>query len=330
MKQKQKVIFIFNRYSKSHDRLNIPENHQVSEFVYKYEAEDFLLKNIKNSEMIAVSLDDYKQVITENKDRGIFWNTCDGIESDGYLGISAALFLEENHLDFIGGSSEFVAITTSKHEMKQRFIKNNVNTARYAYLTGDPAADYLKIQSLFQNNNEKFIIKIDNLYASVGLDYDSVVGDIDSALKYLKKNHLKDVKFIMEQFICGREFKVLCVGDKKNIKVYNPIEKIFSEENPYHQFITYEANLASFEDSFKLVPDNVLNDKIKEIAADAYLACEGTSYGRVDIRYDGKDLYVLEVNSLPGIGLESSVDSILTMNNRSHDDFFNDIMESMC
>jgi D-alanine-D-alanine ligase len=44
-------------------------------------------------------------------------------------------------------------------------------------------------------------------------------------------------------------------------------------------------------------------EHVTALATRAYLAVNGTSYGRVDIREDGAtgDLYVLEVNANPGI-----------------------------
>ena len=54
-------------------------------------------------------------------------------------------------------------------------------------------------------------------------------------------------------------------------------------------------------------------DRLKQVARDAYMACDGSGYGRVDIRtrnMDELDPYVLEVNANCGLSFGENSSSL--------------------
>eukprot|EP00831_Metopus_contortus_P008857 TRINITY_DN13415_c0_g1_i2.p1 TRINITY_DN13415_c0_g1~~TRINITY_DN13415_c0_g1_i2.p1 ORF type:complete len:170 (+),score=48.55 TRINITY_DN13415_c0_g1_i2:114-623(+) len=97
----------------------------------------------------------------------------------------------------------------------------------------------------------------------------------------------------------------------QGIKVYPPSERVFDASIPEEdRWLNYEFYWKSAVQKlfFKKVTDEKLAKEISIIAEKAYMALKGCCYGRVDIRQDnatGK-LYVLELNSVPNLGFESS------------------------
>ena len=61
----------------------------------------------------------------------IIFNLCDGLEFDGYCGLSVVKLLEKNQLAFTGSNSSFFHSTTSKPFLKQLLIQNNVSTSQF-------------------------------------------------------------------------------------------------------------------------------------------------------------------------------------------------------
>ena len=99
---------------------------------------------------------------------------------------------------------------------------------------------------------------------------------------------------MVEQYITGRELTVAVMGDRA---------LAVTEIKTGHEFYDYDAKYAS-GGSIHQVPAQLPKDIYDEamrisILAHKTLGCRGIS--RSDIRYDGKELYVLEVNTQPGM-----------------------------
>jgi D-alanine-D-alanine ligase len=109
-----------------------------------------------------------------------------------------------------------------------------------------------------------------------------------------KENWAYGDKVMVERFIPGRELTVTVMGDR-------PLA--VTEVRTGRSFYDYDAK---YNDggSTHIVPADIPRAIYKEalrvsLLAHKSLECRGLS--RVDIRYDGKNLYVLEVNTQPGM-----------------------------
>jgi D-alanine-D-alanine ligase len=99
---------------------------------------------------------------------------------------------------------------------------------------------------------------------------------------------------MVERFIAGREFTVAVMGDR-------PLA--VTEITTDRGFYDYDAKYAP-GGSRHVVPAQVepaVYDKAMALAQRAHraLGCRGVS--RADLRYDGQELYILEVNTQPGM-----------------------------
>jgi D-alanine-D-alanine ligase len=101
-------------------------------------------------------------------------------------------------------------------------------------------------------------------------------------------------KVMVERFIPGRELTVAVMGDHA---------LAVTEITTQRGFYDYQAKYAEGGSQHRLPADlpgpvEAEARRISELAHQK-LGCRGVS--RADIRFDGKDLYILEVNTQPGM-----------------------------
>ena len=101
-------------------------------------------------------------------------------------------------------------------------------------------------------------------------------------------------KVMVERFIAGRELTVAVMGDKA---------LAVTEITTQRGFYDYDAKYAEGGSQHRLPADipAPVEAEAMRISALAHkeLGCRGAN--RADIRFDGKDLYILEVNTQPGM-----------------------------
>ncbi|KAF9989682.1 hypothetical protein BGZ75_005359 [Mortierella antarctica] len=148
----------------------------------------------------------------------------------------------------------------------------------------------------------------------------------------------------VEKFLAGREFTALVVGDKDwGVQVYPVAERAFdSKLGKFERLLAFDKYWDGYdleggqgnEDFCKYqMADEAWQEKLKQVAKDAYLALDGSGYGRVDIRTVEMDVcepVVLEVNANCGLSFEkdsSSMANILLMSKVAPPGFVRDLIE---
>ena len=112
---------------------------------------------------------------------------------------------------------------------------------------------------------------------------------INEALKY-------DKKVLIEKFINARELEVAVLKDNDNLTI-SDVGEIVSCNNFYDYNAKYE------KDSKLVIPaniDNKLKEKIKEIAKKLFTNLNLDSYARIDFFLEDNNLYINEINTIPG------------------------------
>jgi D-alanine-D-alanine ligase len=135
-----------------------------------------------------------------------------------------------------------------------------------------------------------YVVKPLNEGSSVGV-WIVQVGDV---FEPRKENWVFGDRVMVERFIPGRELTVTVMGDR-------PLA--VTEVMTRREFYDYDAKYID-GGSKHIVPADIPKAIYEEalhisLLAHKSLECRGIS--RVDIRYDGKNLYVLEVNTQPGM-----------------------------
>ncbi|WNJ99288.1 D-alanine--D-alanine ligase [Thalassospiraceae bacterium LMO-JJ14] len=142
-----------------------------------------------------------------------------------------------------------------------------------------------------------YVIKPCNEGSSVGVH---IVRQGDNALSFEGTGWPHGDRVMVEEFIEGREFTVAVMGDRPLA-----VTDISTERN----FYDYEAKYVT-GGSKHVIPadiDQGTTDACLDYALQAHraLGCRGVS--RADFRYDGERLYLLEVNTQPGMTATSLV-----------------------
>ncbi|KAK3846172.1 MAG: hypothetical protein J3R72DRAFT_434301 [Linnemannia gamsii] len=168
--------------------------------------------------------------------------------------------------------------------------------------------------------------------------------------KLLKKEQIMEFDIetptvFVERYLAGREFTALVIGDKDwGVRVYPVAERAFDPKlGKFERLLAFDQYWDGYdleggsgnEDFCKYaIANDAWQDHLQQVAKDAYLALEGSGYGRVDIRTVEMDIcepVVLEVNANCGLSFEkdsSSLANILLMSNVSPPGFVRDLIDN--
>ncbi len=301
-----------------------------------------------------VTMDNYGDVIDrvlrESDGRTpVVFNLCDGDELNGAPGVSVIRRMNAVGLCYTGASERFYELTTSKIVMKQAFNALGVPTPAWEVMT----PDVTNASGVLKRLGTPVIVKPAVSAGSMGITIKSVVRTAKALKSEVRQLHdgyrgwnLTAGGVIAESFIVGREFTTFIVGshDAPNRRrVYPPVERVFHHTlPPTEQFLSFDRLWEIYERETPVGADEylwqyapvsaALSEIINDVSWAAYVAVEGTGYGRVDLRYDPAtdQLYVLEVNSQCGISEDenyTSIGAILRFANRTFAEAVSDIID---
>ena len=189
-------------------------------------------------------------------------------------------------LDIPYTHSGLLASSLAMHKpmAKQLFAAAGLKVAEHALATAEEiaAGDVLP---------RPYVIKPLNEGSSVGIH---IVREGDEAPSFDDTGWPRGTGIMVEQFIPGRELTVAVMGDKPLA-----VTEITTERG----FYDYDAKYSDGGSSHVIpadIPADLYDEAMRQavVAHDA-LGCRGVS--RADFRYDGSDLYILEVNTQPGM-----------------------------
>jgi D-alanine-D-alanine ligase len=281
-----------------------------------------------------VTINNYKEIIrsiaeSKNGKTPLILNLCDGDEVNGTPGVSVIHEIEKYGLIYTGSDAHFYNITTSKIPMKKAFDKAGVSSANWRVITDKKGST----KGIAKRVGTPIIIKPAVSGGSMGVSVKNVVHteeELAERVEEIKKgyrgwNLLADGLFV-EQFITGPEYTTFITGsadDMDNCIVYEPVKRIFHESLPESEkFLSFDRLWEIYEDETPM-PENgnfyeygpaepELIPELKQLSLDAYKACGGKGYTRIDIRQDavtGK-LYMLEANAQCGLSEDENYTSI--------------------
>lgn len=301
-----------------------------------------------------VTLIDYKEIIDviasfNHQKNQLVLNLCDGDEINDTPGISIIYYLEEKGICYTGADAFFYNITTSKIPMKTAFDQHAVSTAAWRKISSEKDS----LDQIFENLGTPIILKPAVSGGSMGIGIKNVVYDLVECEEQVRKMNsgyrgwtLTGDGIIAESFIEGPEYTVFITGNYDQpalAKVYTPVERVFHESLPEKEkFLSFDRLWEIYEDETPMPnddffyqyeePDELIIDEIKELSWNAFLACKGTGYARVDLRMDRntKKMYVLEVNAQCGISEDedfTSIGAILRVSNISFTELIASILK---
>lgn len=301
-----------------------------------------------------VTMDNYKEIIrtiaiSANGKTPLVLNLCDGDEVNGTPGVSVIHELEKYGLIYTGSDAHFYDITTSKIPMKKAFDKAGVSTGNWRVITEKKGST----KGICKRVGTPIIIKPAVSGGSMGVSVKNVVHTEEELTKRVEEiykgyhgwNLLVDGLFV-EQFITGPEFTTFITGssdDPENCIVYEPVERVFHKSLPdSEKFLSFdrlweiyeeESAMPANENFYEYKPvDPSLIPELKQLSLDAYKACGGKGYTRIDIRQDietGK-LFMLEANAQCGLSEDedyTSIGAILKVSKVSFTEIISEILK---
>lgn len=194
--------------------------------------------------------------------------------------------LEKQKIPYTHSGIRSSKIAMDKVKSKIYFIKNKILTPKYKIIR--------KISDLKNNiSTNKFVIKPINEGSSVGvLIYDNYKKINFTKIKYYLNKYKK---LLQEEYIPGKEIQVAVMGKK-------PLGAI--EIQPLRKFYDFKAKYSHQAKTKHIMPANINKDLYKKILlialkAHNVLGCRGVT--RSDFRVINKKIYILEVNTQPGM-----------------------------
>jgi len=182
------------------------------------------------------------------------------------------------------------AVGMDKLISKKLFQKEKILTPRFFFL--DSIA-YIK--GKFQHNIKiPCVVKPRDSGSSVGV---SIINSKKDLSKAVKKAFFHSQGVIIEEYIAGQEITVSVLGNEKPFAL--PVVGIY----PKKKFFDYQAK---YDPDFcqEIVPAPIapiLSQKAKKLALKVYklIGCEG--FSRIDMMLKRNKIYVLEINTIPGL-----------------------------
>ena len=232
---------------------------------------------------------------------------------DGEDGTTQKL-LSKNNIKFTGSDEISTKKCWDKVSSKILMVENEIPTPEFKVISANQKLD-LKNEFFVKNNC--FFVKPNNNGSSFGVSKVDDKKNLDEAIVEARK-YSKDV--IIEK---AYNFAEYTVGILKG-EALQPIE-IIADNN--EGFYDYEAKYLSKGTKKVEVVDKNIKEELKKIALKAFYKHGCQTWGRVDFVYDGKDLGVLEINTVPGFTEKSLFPLAAKMSGINYQELITNIIE---
>lgn len=194
--------------------------------------------------------------------------------------------LETMGVPYSGAGVLASSLCMDKNMSKNLMQGENIKTPKWILLKKNEEVNMSKIKNI----GYPLIVKPNNGGSSIGITivkkYEELMDAINEAFKF-------DEEILIEEYIEGEEV-TCCMLDGKPL----PILSIETNE----EFFNYKAKY--FEGaSEEKVADLSLKSKnqVEEISKKCWKSFKLKVYGRIDMIIRGNDIYVIEINTLPGM-----------------------------
>ncbi len=267
--------------------------------------------------------------VTERVREGydLYFNLCDGAADEDKPGIEVVQTLEKLDAPFTGATSEFYEPT--REQMKEACHALGIATPAHAL-----AANEADVERAAETLRFPLFVKHHNSYASVSLSRASRVQTPAGLRRQARKIISRHQAALIEEYIDGVECTVLVAenpDDHERPTTYTPVQYRFPEGESFKhedmKWTDYEGMSAT------PVSDPDLAARLRDVSARLFVALGGASFGRCDLRVDGKGTaFMLEINANCGVYYPPSdpggADLCLAHDPAGHEGFTRQIVEA--
>lgn len=208
------------------------------------------------------------------------------ISLHGYFGEDGRIqfILDQLGIPYTGSSSQASRVAMDKVAAKKVFESQGLKTPKYLAIKS--LNDFIK-----GSLNFPLVVKPASNGSSFGLSLIDSIFELENAFEEAKKF---DKVVLLEEFIKGRELTVGILGDQAL-----PVIEICTKR----KFFDYEAKYQKGFTEY-IVPAQIAEDLAREaqkVAITAHQALGCFAFSRVDIILKERDIFILELNSIPGM-----------------------------
>ncbi len=238
------------------------------------------------------------------------FNIAEYLDEDHKIGFLPAI-LDELGIPHLGSSATSNRAGLDKAAAKELFMKHEVPTP--SFFVAEEKADITK--EAVEAIGFPLIVKPLHEGGHIGIDERSIVRDIQHLEKAVERilDEYEQPALIEDYIVAEgmREFSVGVIEGEPSL--FTPIEIDFDAMDTDQQILSFDLAQNDLEE-ICLVEEEGVRLRINQLAADAFDAVGAEDYSRVDIRMNATGYYVLEINTMPGLGphsfLPQAVDQI--------------------
>ena len=245
---------------------------------------DGIFKNIDQSKFSPklVDIKDLK-INTLTKDIVIFI----AVHGEGGEDGTIQKLLSDNKIKFTGSGEKSARLRWDKISSKSLMQSNAIPTPAYRIVRKD---EKIQLKDDFYKSVESFFVKPNSNGSSFGV---SKVADINLLEKAIAEARIYSDDVIIEEAYNAAEYTV---GVLKG-EALEPLEIIADDDQGFYN---YEAKYNSKKTKKVEVVDESLKKELQKIALKAFYQHGCQTWGRVDFVFNGYQLGVLEINTVPG------------------------------
>jgi D-alanine-D-alanine ligase len=206
-------------------------------------------------------------------------------------------YLDEHGISYTGSGPRAHNLELNKPLAKQRVLDYGLRTSPFFVAEQN--------QPLSVPSSLKFplFVKPTNRGGGLGIDGDSVVYTRDglkSKVSSIAGKHQSDA--LVEAYLPGREFSVAILKDEFSEDfAIMPIELSAPSDNQGISVLSEKVKSSNAE-SVSPVSDEIIKEKVGNLAINVFHALGARDYGRIDIRMDeANEPHFLEANLLPSL-----------------------------
>ena len=232
-----------------------------------------------------------------------------------------ASILDFLNIKYVGNKASPSLLTMDKILTKTILDQNGIPTTKYIYFSKYNEEFIYKNQTLTEEEviktitstfNYPFYLKASSSGSSIGVYKVSNLPDLQKALKEVLTI---DNRFLIEEECLGRELECAILEDKEQIHA-SSIGEVLAQD----KFYTYDHKYHSASPNTR-IPANLNSDilkKIQTMAIQAFkiLGCHG--YSRCDFFLKDNEIYLNEINTIPGFTPISMYPKLLEFDNISY------------
>lgn len=223
--------------------------------------------------------------------------------------------LECLNIPYIGSDVLGSAIGMNKYITKKLLESNNIKTPKYLFIKNRDKIDKKNYSKL----DYPLVIKPNEEGSSVGV---MIVNNVRELMRGLKKLKRLGYDILVEEYISGNEISCGVIEDGNEIEVLDVLDI-----KPNSIFYDYKAK---YDDDKTYIDISSLSEdivsKIKDIAKEVFITLNSKGYARVDMIVSDNDIYVLEINTLPGMTGHSLIPKELKLKNISYGEFLDNLI----